>query len=103
MNRSALATIFSRLGLPRLVLSLRRQRGLGSIWLTVLTYHRVAPAEDAYVFDDGVLDATPESFERQVAFLKRWFRIIGLDELTAFRRGAPLPPNPLLLTFDDGY
>ena len=32
------------------------------------------------------------------------FRVVSLDDVIAsFRRGAPLPPNALLITFDDGY
>jgi len=38
-----------------------------------------------------------------VACLKSHFNVVGIDELCAFRAGAPLPPNPVAITFDDGY
>jgi peptidoglycan/xylan/chitin deacetylase (PgdA/CDA1 family) len=72
-------------------------------WLTVLTYHRIAHPLSASAIDDGVVDARPEAFERQLLFLKRHCNVITLDDLIEFRNGRPLPPNPVLVTFDDGY
>jgi peptidoglycan/xylan/chitin deacetylase (PgdA/CDA1 family) len=72
-------------------------------WLTVLTYHRIAHPMTASNVDDGVVDARPEAFERQLLFLKRHCNVITLDDLLEFRNGAPLPANPVLVTFDDGY
>jgi peptidoglycan/xylan/chitin deacetylase (PgdA/CDA1 family) len=69
----------------------------------VLTYHRFGSPGIDEPFDDGVVDVSLEEFERQVTCLKRHFNIIGIDELCAFVRGTPLPPNPVAITFDDGY
>ncbi len=71
--------------------------------LTVLTYHRVADLEVAGGEFDEVIDATPAQFERQIAFLRERFNFIGIEDLDAGARGAPLPANPVLVTFDDGY
>jgi len=71
--------------------------------VTVLTYHRIGDPAQAEAFDAGVVDARPEALDRQVAFLKRRCNVIALDDLRAFRSGGTLPPNPVLLTFDDGY
>jgi peptidoglycan/xylan/chitin deacetylase (PgdA/CDA1 family) len=71
--------------------------------LTVLTYHRVHEDPDAQPFDRDVIDATTAEFDRQVRTLKRYFTIVGLSELQAFLRGAALPSNPAMITFDDGY
>jgi peptidoglycan/xylan/chitin deacetylase (PgdA/CDA1 family) len=71
--------------------------------LTVLTYHRIHPNPAAQKFDDGVIDATPAEFEEQIATLKRSFSIIGVEEILGFMKGRPLPRNPALITFDDGY
>ncbi len=71
--------------------------------LTVLTYHRVAAWEGSSPVDQDITDATPEQFERQIAFLAQQFQFVGIDDLDAFARGAPLPDNPVLVTFDDGY
>ena len=100
MDRSTLATVLDKAKLPGLLLSLRARTA--SPWITVLTYHRVAPVEAAADFDDGVVDVTPDAFDRQVAFVARSFDLVGIEDLIAFRRGAKLPKNPLLITFDDG-
>jgi peptidoglycan/xylan/chitin deacetylase (PgdA/CDA1 family) len=72
-------------------------------WLSILTYHRFAGPEGAQPFDDGVVDVTPEEFERQVITLKKHFTVVGTEELCAFAQGASLPKNPVAITFDDGY
>jgi peptidoglycan/xylan/chitin deacetylase (PgdA/CDA1 family) len=69
----------------------------------VLTYHRFALPDGAGVFDEGVADTTLETFERQMSLLKRWFNVLPLEDLFQFRTGRPLPPNPVFVTFDDGY
>ena len=72
-------------------------------WLTVLTYHRIHPDAMTQPFDQGVIDTTPAEFEQQIATLRRYFTLIGLEELRSHLAGGPLPPNPAVLTFDDGY
>lgn len=101
MDRSRVASVLDEAGIPALLLSLRT-RG-ASPWITVLTYHRAAPRDEAQDFDDGVIDTTPDAFDRHMAYLKKWFDVIGIDDLIAFRRGGPLAKNPVLVTFDDGY
>ncbi|HHH11858.1 MAG TPA: polysaccharide deacetylase, partial [Sorangium sp.] len=71
--------------------------------LTVLTYHRVATLPADYLFDAGVVDATVTQFEAHLAFVKRHYNVIALDQLRRFTHGQPLPPRALLITFDDGY
>jgi peptidoglycan/xylan/chitin deacetylase (PgdA/CDA1 family) len=101
VNRTALASVLDHARVPQLVMSLRREV---SPWFTVLTYHRVARPCDASGLDEGVVDVTPELLERQLAFLRRWFHPIGIDDLLAFVRSRKaLPKNAVLLTFDDGY
>jgi peptidoglycan/xylan/chitin deacetylase (PgdA/CDA1 family) len=102
MLRYRAAEFFDRARIPRVLLSLRRMTGV-SPWITILTYHRVAPASAAGDFEDGTVDVTPEAFDVHLAFAKQWFDIIGMDDLLAFARGGSLPPNPILFTFDDGY
>jgi peptidoglycan/xylan/chitin deacetylase (PgdA/CDA1 family) len=69
----------------------------------VLTYHRFTSPSTAGVFDDAVADATPRTFDRQMALLQRWFTAVSMEDIFAFRAGKRLPPNPVLVTFDDGY
>jgi peptidoglycan/xylan/chitin deacetylase (PgdA/CDA1 family) len=88
-------------GALRAILALRASTPLP--WLSILTYHRFANPEGGEPFDDGVADVTEEEFDLQLGYLKRYFRIVGLDEICAWASGKKLPPNPLAITFDDGY
>src|SRR5438046_9330135 len=75
----------------------------GPSTLTILTYHHVAYHDPGYPFDPGVADATPTQFRRQMELLARYGTPIGIDELIRAFEGAPLPKNPVMVTFDDGY
>lgn len=70
----------------------------------VLRYHAVTEG------DREVLYATPEicmplaAFRLQMAFVKRAYSVLPLDELAArVAAGSALPPRALAITFDDGY
>jgi peptidoglycan/xylan/chitin deacetylase (PgdA/CDA1 family) len=96
--RAALRLIYAYGGLAR----------LHHLWprrLTVLAYHRVI--DDRAAGFDGLVDnvsATPESFAAQLELLRRWFRVISLEDLLAWLGGgADLPERAALITFDDGY
>jgi peptidoglycan/xylan/chitin deacetylase (PgdA/CDA1 family) len=100
-DRASVAAALDRAGVLRLALSLRH---IVSRWIPVLTYHRVAQPTDAWVFDEGVVDVTPAKFDRQMAFVRRWFRPVGIRDLLAHASGRRrLPSRALLITFDDGY
>ena len=71
--------------------------------ISILTYHHIADYDPAYPFDAGVADATPAQFRRQMEMLCRYGTPIGIDELCRALEGAPLPKNPVMVTFDDGY
>lgn len=100
-KRERLAALLHRSGGLRALLALRSTRS--PAWLSVLTYHRFPSQSGVERFDDGVIDATTEEFDIHVQCLRRYFTIIGADELFAFANGAPLPLNPVAITFDDGY
>jgi peptidoglycan/xylan/chitin deacetylase (PgdA/CDA1 family) len=101
LDRSTLAAALDGMRIPQLSMALRRAV---SPWITVLTYHRVAHAGAAEMFDDGVVDVTPEQLARQLAFVRRWFEVVSLNDLLEHARGVrDLPRNPVLVTFDDGY
>jgi peptidoglycan/xylan/chitin deacetylase (PgdA/CDA1 family) len=102
MLRYRAAELVDRAGIPSAVLALRAA-ARAPVWITVLAYHRVNNATAGADYDAGTVDVTPEAFDRQVAFAKRWFDVIGIGDLLAYARGARLPPNPLCITFDDGY
>jgi peptidoglycan/xylan/chitin deacetylase (PgdA/CDA1 family) len=71
--------------------------------LTILTYHHVADTDPRSPFDRNIADATPGQFRRQMEALARYGTPIGIDELLRALDGAPLPRNPVMVTFDDGY
>jgi peptidoglycan/xylan/chitin deacetylase (PgdA/CDA1 family) len=100
-RRKRLASLLHQTGLVRAALALRATTP--SQWLTILTYHRFPDPSGEELFDDEVIDAAPDVFERQIACLKRHFTLIGIDELCAFAAGSRLPPNSIAITFDDGY
>lgn len=83
--------------------ALRLRRRMRVPLLTVLTYHHVAEPAADYAFDPAVADASRAQFRRQCEVLARRFSVIGIDQLCDALDGAPLPPNPALITFDDGY
>ena len=71
----------------------------------ILMYHYIGvvpPNADIYRLD---LTVTPRAFEEQLAWLRgQGFTTVTLDDLVAaLTQGAPLPPRPVILTFDDGY
>ena len=81
----------------------RANAGRGSR-LAVLTYHRVdEPAARPDLFP-GLISAVPAAFEQQMVRLASRYRIVSLDDMLAFRRGASPPPGTVVaITFDDGY
>lgn len=71
----------------------------------ILMYHYISvppPDADKYRLD---LSVTPENFEAQVKYLAtQGYTAIRLSDLSEhLLTGKPLPPKPIVLTFDDGY
>jgi len=73
--------------------------------LTVVMFHRVMPdKEQAQTAADPLYAVTPEFLSECVAFFKRNYAIVGLnDVLQSLKRVKPLPSRPLLITADDGW
>lgn len=93
-----LAKVASTLGLTRLLERLPRRPSL-----LILNYHRIGDAS-ATPFDSGVFSCTAEDLERQILYLERQFRIVGLpDALDLLDGRRPLCDSTVLLSFDDGY
>lgn len=101
MTRRTLAAFLDSAGATEAALWVRARTG--TPWLTVITYHRVSNTGSDQPFDPGVIDASPEEFEEQVATLCRYFSVIGIEELIGYLDGGSLPRNPAIITFDDGY
>lgn len=73
--------------------------------LTVLNYHRINEPDDPN-FDlfKANISATPEMFDRQVAYLKQRYNFVSAAAISAWvRDGRCLPVRAAILTFDDGY
>jgi peptidoglycan/xylan/chitin deacetylase (PgdA/CDA1 family) len=71
----------------------------------ILMYHYISdppPGADAYRLD---LSVSPAKFEEQLRYLRReGYESITLNDLALYLTvGQPLPPKPIILTFDDGY
>jgi peptidoglycan/xylan/chitin deacetylase (PgdA/CDA1 family) len=75
-------------------------QGPDSVTVPILLYHRIAvsPIGSRYY-------VTPESFREQMKLLHDWeYQTITTEMLvTAIIEGRPLPPRPVLITFDDGH
>lgn len=88
---------------------------VGGIWtlaramspsaVDVLLHHRIADPRDRNFFGfKGNISATPAMFARQLDYLARHHTVIDLATFeAAVCANGPLPPNPVLITFDDGY
>ena len=73
--------------------------GPGEVTVPILVYHHIdfSPSNGRYY-------VSPAEFERQMYLLHKWgYKTISVELLvTAIKKGALLPPRPILLTFDDG-
>lgn len=104
MSKLLALRAFDRIGLWAAILGARKAGFWPWSGLTVVLYHRVVSIEALGPLDPELVDATPEEFDRQMAFLRQHFVPVGLPEVLGAARGEqPLPPNAVLVTFDDGY
>src|SRR5258708_8997559 len=100
--RERLASALHDTGALGAFMQLRRLAPIPST-ISILTYHHIAEDDPHYRFDPGVADATPEQFRRQMQLCCKYASPIGIDQLVDALDGAPLPKNPVMVTFDDGY
>ena len=71
----------------------------------VLGYHRVLPRSEAerLAVEPGMF-VTPDTFARQLQWLRQHFEIVPLGEIVArLARGVALPRGACAITFDDGW
>jgi biofilm PGA synthesis lipoprotein PgaB len=66
--------------------------------VAVLEYHDINPNESAY-------SISPEHFQQHLQALKsNHYNVISMDEFIEFLNGSKtVPPNAVVITFDDGY
>lgn len=87
---------------------LQRARGLLRSDLRILAYHRVLtlphPDPNAFDFDLELVSASAQQFRDQMLLLRRRYRPITLGAVLAtFDAGEQIPPDSVVVTFDDGY
>jgi len=101
--RTKLISVLDGLGALELAMAARKYVRLP--YLPIVTYHRLGvPKRNARDLDETVVDATKESFEQQVELFMKRFTLLGVEDLRLhFAEKKPLPKNPALITFDDGY
>lgn len=74
--------------------------------LRVLAYHRVldVPAGNRFDFDLDLVSASVEGFREQMRWVKRHLCPLRFaDVAAALDAGEKLPPDAVVVTFDDGY
>lgn len=76
-----------------------------SVRLPIFIYHYVEHVKDKNDTIRQKLDINPELFSRQLATLKEasYTPIFARELGEYFDQNKPLPPNPIMITFDDGY
>jgi peptidoglycan/xylan/chitin deacetylase (PgdA/CDA1 family) len=91
-------TLLHKLQLTRLAAWSNRKR------VIILCYHGVTERAGRHPNDPSGLHVRADRFEAQLNYLRRHYHVISLAKLLEARRtNAPLPPNSVVLTFDDGY
>lgn len=70
----------------------------------VLMYHRVFPREEGKAAAFEGIQVAPDTFALQMAYLRKHFHLLSLDDLRRhLRNRTPFPPSSCLVTFDDGW
>lgn len=69
-----------------------------------MLYHGVDKKRDWGIYNYREKFIIPENFENQIKYLKNNYTIISLDKAIEYIKNKKnFPPNPLVITFDDGY
>jgi peptidoglycan/xylan/chitin deacetylase (PgdA/CDA1 family) len=100
-RRALVAGALDTLGLLDRFLWLRARLGLPL--LSVFTYHRIAEPSDVAELDPGVAEVNAGEFQEQLAVIKTHCTVVSLRDVRLFLKGRRLPPNPVMVAFDDGY
>jgi len=96
-----LATIFTSTRFDKLF---RIARPLFCNEVAILTYHRVIDTEKNYPFDSDLISATPDSFAKQMRYIKSSYHPISMSKfIDSIENDKKLPKNAIMVTFDDGF
>jgi peptidoglycan/xylan/chitin deacetylase (PgdA/CDA1 family) len=94
-----LRSVWHHGGLAALARQLAGRRG------AILRYHSVTDdqAKTLAYLDSGLM-VSDTAFRAQLAYLRRFYTTLPLDEMVdRVHRNRPLPRNAVAITFDDGY
>lgn len=70
----------------------------------ILLYHRVVNDHTVYLDKGPVVHHYLRNFEQEIAWLKKRFQVLSMDEVfDALRRGKGFEKPSVAITFDDGY
>ena len=70
--------------------------------VSIVMYHYVRELKHSRF--PAIKGLSTEQFKNQIKYIKKFYNIIGADEMMdAIQSGSDLPQKALLLTFDDGY
>ncbi|MDI1448166.1 polysaccharide deacetylase family protein [Polyangium sp. 6x1] len=100
-KRARFTRVLDSLGVLDRLLSLRARLATRS--LMVLTYHRIADASVVGELDADVRETDAHGFAEQIKVVKQHGSFVSLPDVRRFLQGGPLPPNAVMLAFDDGY
>lgn len=102
-RKDLLARMMGAVGLPAVMHSFN----VGATTVPILAYHRVLdlPADlENYPYNPELVSASVAGFAAQMRHLKHHLNPITFTQLQAAVEGAePLPPRPVIVTFDDGF
>ncbi len=75
------------------------------IRLPILVYHIIRPSYPSDSTAVRAIAVTPENFDAEMGYLgTAGYHVVRFGDLEAyFTHGSPLPPKPIILSFDDGW
>lgn len=76
-----------------------------SVAVPIIVYHGVRPNYIGETDEIKRYTVEPEVLDKELAYLRdNNYHVISLDSLSQyFNEGVPIPTNPIVLTFDDGW
>ena len=87
----------------RLISLSRRLQGTS---IPILAYHNVFSSMDdePSCLELAGLSVDTDKFIEQMEFIQKYYNTINFEDLLLFHHGRrQLPPNPIIITFDDGF
>jgi len=70
--------------------------------LRCVVFHHISEVESPFTAGINVR-TTPENFEAALRFISTYYKPVRLGDVLADQDGRRLPPNAVLVTFDDAY